>query len=275
MKLAVEQPPSTPVTLLHHLGLDDELCVELDWHDIDRAVEPDHLTSLWIPELASPAGSELSRLEELVRTLREECPWDAQQTHSSLARHLREETYEVLEAIAGLGEDGESGDDLREELGDLLFQIFFHARLAAEEGWFDIADVARGVHDKLRGRHPHVFGDQPAADADAVAAEWERRKHQEKGRRSFLDGIPTSLPALAYAQQLRKRATRLLPPDVVDDGEPEARVGELLFSIVSLAAELGVDAEEALRRTATRRAAGWSHQEQAILVEAPDEFQQA
>lgn len=273
VKLAVEEPPAVPVTLLHHLGLYDELCLEVDWHDIDRAVEPDHLTSLWIPVLHSPVGAELSRLEDLVRTLRERCPWDAGQTHSSLARHLREETYEVLEAIAGLGGDGEGADDLCEELGDLLFQVFFHARLAAEQGWFDMADVARGVDDKLRGRHPHVFGDQPLADADAVAAAWERRKHEEKGRRSFLDGIPASLPALAYAQQLRKRAARLLPPAVVDDGEAEARVGELLFSVVSLSADLGVDAEEALRRTAARRAADWSGHEQAVLIRPPDGFQ--
>ncbi len=271
VKLAVDEPPTAPVTLLHHLGLPDELRVEVAWQDIDRTVEADHLTSLWVPALSSPSAAEFSRLEELVRTLRERCPWDAEQTHSSLARHLREETYEVLEAIAELGEEGEGQEDLCEELGDLLFQVLFHARLAAEQGWFDLADVAKGVHDKLRRRHPHVFGGEVAADAAAVASAWEQRKHREKGRSSFLDGIPASLPALAYAQQLRERADRLLPASATGGGEPaEAAFGELLFSIVWLAGDSGVDAEEALRRAAALRAADWAEKERMLSAGPAD-----
>src|SRR5205823_5617831 len=147
----------------------------------DRAVEPDHLSALWIPELAAPVGQELVRFAELVRTLRIRCPWDREQTHETLTRHLLEETYEVLEAIEGLPG---SYPHLEEELGDLLFQVVFHATLAAEEGEFTLADVARGIHDKLVRRHPHVFGDVDADSADAVVANWEEIKRVEKGRAS-------------------------------------------------------------------------------------------
>ena len=109
--------------------------------------DPDHLTALWIPQLAAPVAVELVRFAELVRTLRRECPWDREQTHRSLTRHLLEETYETLEAIEALDDSDTSVAHLEEELGDLLFQVFFHATLAAEEGWFTLADVAR-VHPR-------------------------------------------------------------------------------------------------------------------------------
>ena len=128
------------------------------------AVEPDHLTSLWIPTLAEPVAGEVARFHELVRTLRAECPWDREQTHASLTRHLLEETYEVLEAIDHVDEEAGAGfEALEEELGDLLFQVVFHSVLAAEEGQFTLADVARGIHDKLYARHPHVFDPRPGA----------------------------------------------------------------------------------------------------------------
>ena len=136
------------------------------WEELDRTVEPDHLTCLWIPALAEPVAAELARFAELVRTLRARCPWDRQQTHRSLTRHLLEETYEVLEAIDELDAGPAGYEHLEEELGDLLFQVAFHATLAAEAGQFTLADVARGVHDKLVDRHPHVFGPpgQPGAE---------------------------------------------------------------------------------------------------------------
>jgi tetrapyrrole methylase family protein/MazG family protein len=149
--------------LLHHLGLDDEVVMEVPIEELDRTLEPDHLTSVWVPRLAEPIAPEMARLAELVRTLRERCPWDRRQTHGSLVRHLLEEAYEALDAIDALAR---AGDDpsrtivahVEEELGDLLVQVFFHAALAAESGWFTIADVARAIHDKLVYRHPHVFG---------------------------------------------------------------------------------------------------------------------
>ncbi len=167
IKLALDQGPE--IVVLRHLGLPDEDVSTVAWADLDRSFTPDHLTTLWIPTLAEPVGAELVRFHELVRTLRERCPWDRAQNHASLTRHLLEETYEVLDAIEALDEEqGEGYGALEEELGDLLFQVFFHAVLAAEQGQFALADVARGIHDKLVERHPHVFGGTEATDAAAV-----------------------------------------------------------------------------------------------------------
>jgi len=175
----------------------------VDWEDLDRVVGVDHLTSLWIPELAAPVARELARLDELVTLLRERCPWDRDQTHESLERYLLEETYEVIDAIRS----GDPGH-LEEELGDLLFQVVFHARIATQEGHFTLADVARGIHDKLETRHPHVFSDSPTPEVDELRRQWEARKRHEKGRASAMDGIPESLPALLYAEHVRRRAGR-------------------------------------------------------------------
>ena len=206
IKLSLDDGPE--VVVLQRLGLPDESVRTVAWDDLDRAVVPDHLTSLWIPGLAEPVAGELARFHQLVRRLRVECPWDAEQTHASLTRHLLEETYEVLEALEHVDETtGVGFDDLEEELGDLLFQVVFHSVLAAEEGQFTLADVARGVHDKLRARHPHVFDPQPGVNDGAhLAAEWERAKVQEKGRASVMDGIPPALPALTYATKVQKKA---------------------------------------------------------------------
>ena len=170
-------------------------CSPVDWWELDRTVEPDHLTSVYIPALGerTTAATEMARLDALMDTLREQCPWDQAQTHASLMPHLVEESYEVLDALADLEETGGSAAayaHLEEELGDLLFQIVFHARLAREEDRFDLAGVARGVHDKLVHRHPHVFGDVEATEAEQVVANWEEIKRQEKGRRSVTEGIP-------------------------------------------------------------------------------------
>jgi tetrapyrrole methylase family protein/MazG family protein len=166
------------VTVLARLGLDDEKVFEVPWDELDRMVQPDHMTSLYVPAMAAPVAAELVALEELVRVLRERCPWDRAQTHRSLTRHLVEETYEVLDAIAFLerardqdtGEEARAWDDLEEELGDLLFQVMFHARLAAEEGAFDLAQVAARTRSKLlrrRRRHPRAGDDELGADQKA------------------------------------------------------------------------------------------------------------
>ena len=234
IKLSVDAAPRRRVTVLHHLGLEDERVWEVGWDELDRAFVPDHLTSLWIPELAAPVAVELARLDELVHTLRQRCPWDQRQTHRSLARHLLEESYEVLEAIDAVSEVDAAGTDgtgtdsaseeravahLEEELGDLLFQVYFHATLAAEAGRFTLADVARGVHDKLVGRHPHVFGDVTADTPDEVAANWETLKLAEKGRTSVTEGIPAALPALALATKLQRKAVAvgMVLPDITEE----------------------------------------------------------
>jgi tetrapyrrole methylase family protein/MazG family protein len=279
IKLAVEHPPETRVTVLQRLGLPDEAVFEVDWADLDRAVDADHLTTLFVPDLAEPVAAELVRLEDLVRTLRQRCPWDRQQTHASLTRHLLEETYEVLEAIEALDAGPVAYHHLEEELGDLLFQVYFHSVLAGEAGQFGLADVARGVHDKLVRRHPHVFGTVQAETADAVMANWEQIKKREKGRQSVMDGIPAALPSLLQAHKVQRKAATLgfdwpsgdaasiaaqeelaaladptLERTAGPGGRPdnEDRMGDLLFAVVGLARQLGLDPEAALRGATVR-----------------------
>ncbi|HZY77625.1 MAG TPA: MazG family protein [Jatrophihabitantaceae bacterium] len=217
-------------------------------------------------------GSQLRRAVEVMDRLRSPggCPWDAEQTHASLTRYLLEETYEVLEAI-------ETGDLtlLREELGDLLLQVLFHARIAAElpadAGRFDIEDVAGDLVDKLIARHPHVFAGVQAASVQEQTELWEELKVAEKGRTSAVDGVPLAQPALALAAKLISRADRAgltapasgaLNPRVARNGAPldgetrhsagasEDEIGLRLFELVREAVAAGVDPEAALRRTA-------------------------
>lgn len=290
IKLAVEVGPE--VVVLQRLGLPDEVVTAVAWADLDRVVVADHLTSVWIPGLGTPVAAELVGLDELVRTLRERCPWDRAQTHRSLTRHLLEETYEVLEAIDELsptasvdrGEAEEAEADagyehLEEELGDLLFQVFLHAALAAEEGRFTVADVARGIHDKLVGRHPHVFAGEEYGDDESFRARWEQMKKVEKGRHSVMEGIPGHLPALLLASKVQRKAAAVGPDRAAVSGAWEkvgeevaelARVvagapgpppaggdpavidelGNVLFSVVNVARHLDVDPEAALHAAA-------------------------
>jgi XTP/dITP diphosphohydrolase len=185
---------------------------------------------------------ELSRLIDVMATLRVKCPWDAEQTHRSLVQYLVEEAMETVEAI-------ESGDrtHLREELGDLLLQVVFHARIAAEEpDGFNIEDVARGVADKLISRHPYVFaGDQTPED---LHGSWEQRKAVEKGRRSVLQGIPEQLSALARAAKIISRA-RSRRVDLPLDDEPitAEEVGRQVLSLTARAHACGIDPDQAVR----------------------------
>jgi tetrapyrrole methylase family protein/MazG family protein len=249
---AVEQAggDEVAVTVLQRLGLPDERIVELPWPELDRAVRPDHLTSLYVPRLVTPLASETAAFAEVVRRLRAECPWDRQQTHQSLRHHLLEEAYEVLEALDHLDvEAGEGFDALEEELGDLLFQVFLHATLATEEGRFTLADVVRGISDKLVGRHPHVFGDATVDSADEVAERWERLKKAEKGRASVMDGIPATLPALAYALKVQRKAASQGVDwrTLVEGDEAPGALGRRLLDVVDDARAAGDDPETELR----------------------------
>lgn len=183
------------------------------------------------------------------------CPWDREQDHRSLAPYLVEEAYEALDAV----ESGD-GQHLAEELGDLLGQVVFHARIAEERDvapW-SVDDVAAGIADKLVRRHPHVFAPAPG-DATLTAAEvessWERIKVAEKGRASALDGIPLNLPALSLTAKLLSRAAHAGLEVAVPPLDPDGDVGELLLAAVALARSRGVDAEQALREAARRYAA--------------------
>ena len=274
IKLALDAGDEQRVIVLQGLGTDAEQIRELAWPDLDRLVEPDHLTSLYLPEVTAPVARELARSVELMARLRRDCPWDREQTHGSLRRFLLEEAYEVLDAIdqlpgADVGpDDGHPvelhlDDDgyelLEEELGDLWFQILFHAQLAAEAGRFTVADVARTLHDKLVNRHPHVFGPTEVADEGQLVANWERIKQEEKQRSSALDGIPRALPALAWADKVLQRAERAgwsAGPGSVGAGAAELErlmgsddqgLGRLLLELVMVARSRALDPEAALR----------------------------
>lgn len=200
----------------------------------------------------------MSALDELVAVMARlrgpgGCPWDGEQTHASLAPFAIEEAHELVEAI-------EAGDDehLREELGDVLLQVVFHADIARAEGRFDLEGVARSLTEKLRRRHPHVFADVAVDGVGDVVANWDAIKRAEKPERgSALDGIPASLPALARAQKSIRRAGRAgleLPAETTTDAsapETEEELGRALLALARGAAERGLDAERALR-TATR-----------------------
>jgi XTP/dITP diphosphohydrolase len=211
---------------------------------------------------SSLPGGELLTLVSVMDTLRRNCPWDARQTHESLAPYLLEESYEALDAL-------ESGDRaaLREELGDVLLQVMFHARVAAERSdgtGFTVDDVADGIVTKLVRRHPHVFGSVTVSGADDVTRNWDAIKAAERAGRatgdrpaSALDGVPLGQPALALAAQLQGRAERAgLPPDLAVPGGPDegARLGAELFELVVEARRAGLDPELELRAAARRYA---------------------
>jgi MazG family protein len=219
---------------------------------------------------------DISRLIEIMAALRNPvggCPWDLEQDFSSIRHYTIEEAFEVSDAI-----EREDWADLREELGDLLFQPIFHAQMASEAGYFDIGDVIYGITEKLIRRHPHVFGERAANSADMAKGQWETVKHQERAAKaarkgntdpSLLDDVPNVLPALARAEKLTKRAAKV-GFDWPDLGSVVAKVeeelgevtqahasgdksavheeiGDLLFAVANLARKAGVDAEAALR----------------------------
>ncbi len=214
--------PETPVTVLHHLGLADQV-IEVRAARELAGFAADHLTSLWVDELRS-AGAATDDLVSLTRTLRRDCPWDQEQTHASLTRHLLEEAYEALDALESLVRAEPEPTPaviahVQEELGDLLFQIVFHAELGDELDRFNLATIVDALRSKLIGRHPHVFADVEVRDADDVAARWEVIKQAEKGRTSVLDGIAWQLPALTlYTKLLRKATSVGVARDVLGPG---------------------------------------------------------
>lgn len=246
-------------------------------------------------------GSSLARLVAVMQRLLGPggCPWDREQTLTTLKRYVVEEAYEVCDAVDGLGADADApvttadaptrgADDpavraLREELGDLVLQAVFASELAAARGWFSLDDVLGAVRDKLERRHPHVFGDASVSGTREVLANWEKLKQAEKAGRGALDGIPRALPALLYALRMGDKAARV-GFDWPDPSGPRAKVdeelgeldravasgdrdamehelGDLLFSVVNLARKLDLDPEGALTRTNQRFARRFRHVE--------------
>lgn len=276
--------------VLHHLGLPDERIVPMPLEALGDFSPADHLTSVYLPELRTD-GDAVGDLVDLMAVLRTRCPWDRVQTHASLSRYLLEEAYEALDSIESLAaalereasegpsdEIGATARHAREELGDLLVQVVFHALLGHEEGLFDLRSIADAVRAKLVGRHPHVFGDAVAETPDAVATSWEVLKREEKGRDSVMDGIPEALPALSLMAKVRRKALAsgfapperdalvgvvrqaldalparaTLPDDASIAADPVATeaIGRALESICDLARLAGVDPEQALRTRA-------------------------
>ncbi|MGE5529273.1 MAG: nucleoside triphosphate pyrophosphohydrolase [Patescibacteria group bacterium] len=239
-------------------------------------------------------AEKMQRLAAVMARLREEggCPWDRAQDHKTLKPYLIEEAYEVLEAI-----DEDRPDKLREELGDLLLQVVFHARIEEEAGRFDLADVAEEIADKLIRRHPHVFAELRVDGVDGVLANWDKIKRHEYGgeRPSALSGVPEALPALARAEKIQAKAAKVGfdwedadgPMGKVEEEWREFReelaavksggaertrarlaeeLGDMLFALVNVARFLEIDAEDALRRTTRKFARRFARIEEAAAA---------
>jgi XTP/dITP diphosphohydrolase len=202
------------------------------------------------------AQSELQRLVEVMDRLRSPggCPWDAEQTHESLLKYLLEESYEFIDAI-----ETDDREGMREELGDVLLQVYFHSRVAQDHPTdpFSIEDVARGIADKLISRHPHVFENLEVSGTDEIIENWEAIKAREKGRTSAIDGIAMSQPALPLVSKILYRAEKYdvevdIPSFDSSEAATDASVGEALASVIAWAHTNGIDPENALRAQARK-----------------------
>lgn len=290
LSLMEQLPDDYEVVYVHNLGLADEAVRSIPLYELDRQPDTDHLTSLYVPPLKKPVSFKLNPLTDVIKTLRSPggCPWDIVQTHESLRRNLIEECYEVIEAIEAKDSRG-----LCEELGDLLTQIVFHARMAEEKGFFNMQDVVDGITEKLVRRHPHVFGDISVADAAEVMVNWEAIKKKEKPeRKSAIDGIPIQLPALIYAEKVQRKAAKVgFDWDEIapvwdkcaeefaelreaaaerDADRMEDEFGDLVFAIVNLARFLKVDPEMALRRANKKFSRRFKEVEKKVMDSGKD-----
>lgn len=264
-------PEGSEVTILSGVGADDAHVVTgtVDGLDSNRA---GFRTSMFID--AEPGG--LVGAIRTMRRLRDECPWDREQTHHTLVKNLIEETFELVEAIGALPRDEVDWvaySAVEDELGDVLLQVLFHEAIARESAAFDIDGVAEVLRQKLVRRHPHVFGDVTVDDADEVKRNWDRIKATETGGHagSVLDGVPSGLPALQRSSKVQNRAAKVgfdwdeaaqvlpklgeelaeLEAAMGGDGDVESELGDVMFTIVNLARHLGIDPELALQRANT------------------------
>ncbi len=269
-----------PVTVLHHLGLPDEQVFHIGWADLDRSFAPDHLTTIWVPELGAPVARELQIFNDVIRRLRRECPWDKAQTHESLAKYMLEEAYETVDAIGKLDDDNPATDEaFIDELGDVLLQVVLHSAIAEQDGRFTLADVASHATEKMVRRHPHVFAATSTATttttADQVALNWQQIKAAERGDSGStprtLDGINGGQPSLTHAYAVQRAAAKVGFdwPDVsgayakvaeeLDEVQRatthaalQDEIGDLLFAVVNTARHLGVEPESALRMASNK-----------------------
>ena len=314
LKIALMEnlPDEYELYFLRNMGLEDEECRPVKLFELDRQPKIDHLTSVYIPPMGEdenmPCGImafgedeeeeavenmvdtasfddvDIQPLVDVMRTLREPggCPWDREQTHASIRSNMIEEVYEYLEAV-----DAEDTEGMREELGDILMQIVFHARMAEEAGHFDLQDVIDEVVDKLIRRHPHVFGETKVTGSDEVLVNWEAIKKTEKTeRKHVLDGVTQGLPALLRAYKLQSKAAKVGFdwPDVKgvwdkvqeelaelqealasgDRAAAENELGDLLFALVNYARHQKIEPEVALNGTNNRFAKRFAHVESCV-----------
>jgi tetrapyrrole methylase family protein/MazG family protein len=280
-RIARVLPEEAVVTVLAGAGSSDHVKVQATPSEVDPDLAG-YRTSMFID--SEPGG-----LIGAVRTmsiLREECPWDREQTHQSLVKYLVEETYELIDAVSSLG--GDEPDwvayaQVEDELGDVLLSVLFHAVIARQAGAFDIDDVAEVMRQKLVRRHPHVFANVDVDSADDVKRNWDQIKDEERGwsRDSLMDGVPPGMPALQRASKIQNRAAKagfdwdraaeVVPKiheeldelvAVLDDPvAAESELGDVLFSVINLARHLGVDGEVALRGAIDRFEARFRHME--------------
>ena len=242
------------------------------------------------PKTLVDAREELQHLVETIWRLRQPdgCPWDRKQTHASIAKNMIEEAYEAVDCI-----EADDAEHLREELGDVLMQVVLHAQIAADAGEFTMADVARDIDAKLIRRHPHIFGDASADDADDVLKIWEQVKLEEKAAKpaeGLLDSVPAHLPALMQAQKVSRKAaavgfewetTRDVWDKVAEEraefereergsAAAEMEFGDMLFALVNVARKEGIDAESALRASTAKFRRRWAVMEEAARAEGTE-----
>jgi tetrapyrrole methylase family protein / MazG family protein len=235
--------------------------------------------------------TEIDKLLEIMKKIREKCPWDAKQTHKSLKRYLVEETYETLDSI-----DANDVIHLKSELGDLLLQIVFHSQIASENNTFSFRDVVNTISEKMIERHPHVFQNNAAISAEEVQNNWEKIKHKSENRSSLLGTIPVHLPALLKAQRLQEKASSVgfdwtKAEDVImkleeeieefkqainhkNMSESQNELGDILFTLVNIARFIDITAEEALQKTNNKFISRFNHIENHYSNN-PDKISQA
>ncbi len=278
LTLSAVYPDTHPVRLVHAAGSPRQKVEDLPLYEIDRSAYVGLLTSLYVPPLE--ANTSFEGFQDIIARLRapDGCPWDQKQTHQTLRSHLLQETYETLEAI-----DNDDPQEMCEEFGDLLLQIVLHAQIGSEYGEFSMAEVIRGISEKIIRRHPHVFGETAVEGVGEVLSNWEKIKEAERAAngtaetKGLLDGLPQALPGLNLAHEIQDRAARVgfdwetIDPVVAKVREEleevlsapeekrEGELGDLLFAVVNLARWYKVDPENALRQTNRRFRQRFAH----------------
>jgi len=286
MTLNTVFPDEHPVCLVHSAGTVNETIEHIPLFEIDRSESIGLLTVLYVPPLGE--GTSFEAFQEIVAHLRapDGCPWDREQTHDSLRTHLMGEAYEALAAM-------DSGDPLKmaEEFGDLLLQIVLNTQIASEDEEFSMADVLKGIYEKIIRRHPHVFGDVNLNGVQGVLINWEKLKADERAQsnepeKGLLDGVPLALPALSQAQEYQERVAHVgfdwkevggvlnkiaeeiqEVQEVTNEEQLIEELGDLFFSLVNLARWKKVDAESALRGTNIRFKKRFAHVEQGAKTQ--------